>query len=71
MHLHRLARHPLGRVPVLEDDDGFTEVTLFDGTCAQVPYLTMGPYVAMGVIEERFGAYVMTARRFDRLDGGG
>jgi hypothetical protein len=53
----------------LEDDDGFTEVTLFGGTCPQVPYLTMGPYVAMGVVEERFGAYTLTARRFERLDG--
>ena len=52
----------------LEDDDGFSEVTLFDGTCAQIPYLTMGPYVALGVVEERFGAHTITARRFDRLD---
>jgi error-prone DNA polymerase len=53
----------------LEDDHGLTEVTLFDGTCAQVPYVTMGPYVAMGVVEERFGSHTITARRFERLDG--
>jgi hypothetical protein len=50
----------------LEDEHGFVEVTLFGGTCAQVPYLTMGPYVATGVVEERNGAYTLTARNFER-----
>jgi hypothetical protein len=52
----------------LEDEHGLAEVTLFGGTCAQVPYLTLGPYVATGVVEERFGAVTLTARRFERVD---
>ena len=48
----------------LEDGHGLVEVTLFDGTCAQTPYLTLGPYVATGVIEERYGACTLTARTF-------
>jgi DNA polymerase III alpha subunit len=51
----------------LEDEHGLAEVTLFGGTCEQVPYLTMGPYVAMGTVEERYGAHTITARRFERL----
>jgi len=54
----------------LEDEHGFTEVTLFGGTCEQVPYLTLGPYLATGVIEERHGAFTLTARRFVRMDLG-
>src|SRR5262249_29071420 len=50
----------------LEDEHGLTEVTLFAGTCRQVPYLSMGPYTATGVVEERFGAVTVTARRFER-----
>jgi DNA-directed DNA polymerase III PolC len=52
----------------LEDEHGLAEVTLFGGTCAQVPYLTMGPYLATGVVEERYGAYTVTAQRFERMD---
>ncbi len=53
----------------LEDEHGFVEVTLFSGTCARVPpYLTMGPYVATGVVEERQGAYGVTARAFERAE---
>jgi hypothetical protein len=44
-------------------------VTLFGGTCEQVPYLTMGPYLATGVVEERYGAHTITAQRFERPDG--
>jgi DNA polymerase III alpha subunit len=54
----------------LHDEHGMTEVTLFSGTCAQVPYLTLGPYVAQGVVEERFGSITLTARRFERMGGG-
>jgi DNA polymerase III alpha subunit len=50
----------------LEDEHGFTEVTLFSGTCNQVPYLTVGPYVATGVVEDRNGAYTITARSFEK-----
>jgi DNA polymerase III alpha subunit len=52
----------------LEDEHGLVEVTLFPGTCPQVPYLTMGPYVATGVVEERYGAHTLTARGFERLE---
>ena len=52
----------------LEDEHGLAEVTLFPGTCPQVPYLTMGPYVATGVVEERYGAHTLTARGFERLE---
>jgi hypothetical protein len=52
----------------LEDEHGLVEVTLFGGTCTQVPYLTMGPYVALGVVEERFGAHTVTARQFERVE---
>jgi DNA-directed DNA polymerase III PolC len=50
----------------LEDEHGLIEVTLFPGSCAQVPYLTIGPYVATGAVEERHGAYTVTAERFER-----
>jgi DNA polymerase-3 subunit alpha len=50
----------------LEDEHGLAEVTLFEGTCEQVPYLTLGPYTATGVVEDRFGAFTLTARRFLR-----
>ncbi|MFO0843752.1 MAG: hypothetical protein U0797_15385 [Gemmataceae bacterium] len=53
----------------LEDERGFSEVTLFDGTCPQMPYLTLGPYTATGVVEERLGAVTLTARRFEREPG--
>jgi DNA-directed DNA polymerase III PolC len=51
----------------LEDEDGLAEVTLFSGECPQIPYLTMGPYVAAGVVEEQHGVYTLTARSFERL----
>jgi DNA polymerase III alpha subunit len=51
----------------LEDERGLAEVTLFGGTCEQVPYLTLGPYVATGVVEERYGACTITAQRFERV----
>jgi hypothetical protein len=51
----------------LEDEDGLVEVTLFAGACAQVPYLTLGPYVATGAVEDHHGAHTLTARRFERV----
>ncbi|MFO0928079.1 MAG: hypothetical protein U0736_13755 [Gemmataceae bacterium] len=51
----------------LEDEHGLVEVTLFAGTCPQVPYLTLGPYVAVGVVEERHGATTVTARSFELI----
>jgi DNA polymerase-3 subunit alpha/error-prone DNA polymerase len=50
----------------LEDEHGLTETTLFPGECPSVPYLTMGPYTATGVIEEQYGVYTLTARTFGR-----
>src|SRR5205807_5595705 len=51
----------------LEDEHGLAEVTLFDGTCAQIPYLTMGPWLATGTVENRYGVAALTATRFERL----
>jgi hypothetical protein len=45
----------------LEDETGLSEVTLFPGTCPQVPYLTIGPYLATGVVEEQHGVFTLTA----------
>jgi DNA-directed DNA polymerase III PolC len=52
----------------LEDEHGLAEVTLFPGTCPQVPYLTIGPYVATGVVEEQHGVFTVTARNFEGLE---
>jgi hypothetical protein len=54
----------------LEDGTGLIEVTLFSGTCAQLPYLTLAPYLALGTVEERYGAFTITARRFERMGTG-
>ncbi len=50
----------------LEDEQGLTETTLFPDECPSIPYLTMGPYTATGVIEEQYGVYTLTARSFGR-----
>ena len=50
----------------LEDEHGLAEVTLFPGTCPQVPYLTMGPYTATGTVEEQCGVFTLNARSFER-----
>jgi DNA-directed DNA polymerase III PolC len=49
----------------LEDEEGLVEVTLFPGTCRQVPYLTLGPYLATGTVEEQHGVYTVMARSFE------
>jgi DNA polymerase III alpha subunit len=49
----------------LEDEHGLSEVTLFPGTCRQVPYLTLGPYVATGTVDEQYGVITLTARSFE------
>jgi DNA polymerase III alpha subunit len=48
----------------LEDEWGLMEVTLFPGTCQLVPHLTLGPYLAAGVVDEQFGVFTLTAERF-------
>jgi error-prone DNA polymerase len=55
----------------LEDEHGLAEVTLFPGACGQVPYLTMGPWLATGTVEEQHGVVTLTAQRFERLGAGG
>ncbi len=50
----------------LEDEYGLAEVTLFPDECPAVPYLTMGPYTATGVVEEQYGVFTITARGFER-----
>jgi DNA polymerase III subunit alpha len=50
----------------LEDEQGLTETTLFPDECPAVPYLTMGPYTATGVIEEQYGVYTLTVQSFGR-----
>jgi DNA polymerase III subunit alpha len=50
----------------LEDEQGLTETTLFPDECPSMPYLTMGPYTATGVIEEQYGVYTLTARSLGR-----
>jgi hypothetical protein len=51
----------------LEDEAGLAEVTLFPGECPQVPYMTMGPWLATGAVEDQHGVVTLTARRFERL----
>jgi DNA-directed DNA polymerase III PolC len=53
----------------LEDEHGFVEVTLFPGTCPQVSYLTMGPYLASGIVEEQYGVISVSVcpRRGEQL----
>jgi len=45
----------------LEDEWGLMEVTIFPRTCPLVTHLTLGPYVASGVVEEQFGVFTITA----------
>ncbi len=51
----------------LEDEHGLVEVTLFPGTCPQVAYLTMGPYLASGVVDKQYGVLTVTAHSFERF----
>jgi DNA-directed DNA polymerase III PolC len=51
----------------LEDEWGLIEVTLFPGTCPPVAYLTLGPYLVTGVVEEQYGVLTVTARRFEKI----
>jgi DNA polymerase-3 subunit alpha len=45
----------------LEDEWGLMEVTIFPGTCRLVTHLTLGPYVATGIVDEQFGVFTITA----------
>ena len=53
----------------LEDEWGLIEVTLFPGSCPPVAYLSLGPYVATGVVEEQYGVVTVTARSFRLYKG--
>jgi DNA-directed DNA polymerase III PolC len=54
----------------LEDEHGLVDVTLFPGSCPLIPYLTAGPYVATGIIEEQYGVLSVTASRFELVEPG-
>jgi error-prone DNA polymerase len=49
----------------LEDEWGIMEVTIFPGTCKLVTHLTLGPYVASGIVDEQFGVFTITAEALD------
>jgi DNA polymerase III alpha subunit len=51
----------------LEDEWGLMEVTIFPGTCPLMTHLTMGPYVATGIVEEQFGVFTITAEALDSI----
>jgi len=53
----------------LEDEWGLIEVTLFAGTCALAPYLTLGPYLVEGSVEEHYGVLTVNAGSFERVTG--
>ncbi|HEV3262179.1 MAG TPA: DNA polymerase III subunit alpha [Gemmataceae bacterium] len=48
----------------LEDEWGLMEVTLFPGLCPAVAYLTLGPYLVSGTVEEDHGVVSVTAASF-------
>jgi DNA-directed DNA polymerase III PolC len=52
----------------LEDEWGLVEVTLFPGSAPQRPYLTLGPYLAEGTVEEQYGVLTLNASSFQRWD---
>ncbi len=51
----------------LEDETGLTDVTLFPGNAALLPYLMLGPYLATGVVEEQYGALTLNAADVRKL----
>jgi len=51
----------------LEDAEGLFEVTLFPGTCPPVAYLSIGPYLVEGIVEDQYGVITITAMRIERL----
>src|SRR5262249_35113249 len=64
-HTYTHDQRPLQFV-TLEDTHGLVEVTLFPGHCPPLPYLTIGPYVAMGTVEDHHGVAVLVADTFER-----
>src|SRR5262249_46261980 len=53
----------------LEDEWGLMEVTLFPGSSGLAPYLTPGPYLAAGTVEDRYGVLTVNASNFQRAVG--
>jgi len=51
----------------LEDEWGLIEVTLFPGSAPQTPYLTLGPYLAAGTVEDHYGVLTVNASSFQRV----
>lgn len=49
----------------LEDECGLVDLILFPGSCPLMPYLSAGPYVAEGPVEEHYGVLSVSAQRFD------
>jgi DNA polymerase III alpha subunit len=47
----------------LEDETGLIDVTLFPGNAPLLPYLQLGPYQAIGVVEEQYGALTLNAQK--------
>jgi DNA polymerase III alpha subunit len=45
----------------LEDEWGLMEATRFPRTCRLIRRLKLGPYVVVGVVEEQFGVFTLTA----------
>lgn len=52
----------------LEDEHGLVEVTLFPGACPLIPYLTLGPYLVAGTVEDHHGVASVAATRVQKLD---
>ena len=53
----------------LEDETGLIDVTLFPGNATLLPYLQLGPYQAIGVVEEQYGALTLNAEDVRNLVG--
>ncbi len=51
----------------LEDETGLVDVTLFPGNAPLLPYLQLGPYEAIGVVEEQYGALTLNAQKVHNL----
>jgi DNA-directed DNA polymerase III PolC len=51
----------------LEDETGLIDVTIFPGNAPLVPYLQLGPYQAVGVVEEQYGALTLNAQEVSNL----
>ncbi|HZU36810.1 MAG TPA: DNA polymerase III subunit alpha, partial [Gemmataceae bacterium] len=49
----------------LVDEYGLMEVTLFPDLCPPAAYLTLGPYLVTGVVEEDFDVLTLTAQKFE------